>query len=85
MMKAGIAWSNAARNFQSDSFNQGVTDMTKIVCISHDDPIDGSPKPDRRDDRPGIDHHPGGQTVPTPESPAGGKSIFDPHLELEMP
>jgi hypothetical protein len=61
--------------------------MAKIVFISHDDPIDGSAKPDLRDGLPGIDHHPDGQTVPTPgsENPAGGKSIFDPHLELEMP
>jgi hypothetical protein len=61
--------------------------MTKIVCVLHDDPIDGSPKSDLRDDLPRFDHHPGGQTVPTPgsESAAGGKSIFDPHLELEMP
>jgi hypothetical protein len=58
--------------------------MAKIVCSSHDKPID-DPKSDLRDDLPGGDHHPGGQTVPAPESPAGGKSIFDPHLELEMP
>jgi hypothetical protein len=58
--------------------------MTKTVCALHDDPIDGA---DLRDGLPGIDHHPDGQTVPAPgsESPAGGKSIFDPHLELEMP
>jgi hypothetical protein len=59
--------------------------MAKIVCISHDKPIDGSPKSDLRDDLPGGDHHPGGQTVPAPENPVDGKSIFDPHLELEMP
>ena len=61
--------------------------MAKIVSVLHDDPIDGPPKSDLRDDLPGFDHHPGGQTVSTPdsESAAGGKSIFDPHLELEMP
>jgi hypothetical protein len=61
--------------------------MAKIVCVLHDDSIDGSPKPDLRDGLPGGDHHPGGQTVSTPgsENPVGGKSIFDPHLELEMP
>jgi formate dehydrogenase len=61
--------------------------MTKIVWGLRDDPIDESAKTDPRNDLPGIDHRPGGQTVPTPgsESPAGGKSIFDPHLELGMP
>ena len=61
--------------------------MAKIVRVLQGDPIDGSPKSDPQDDLPGIDRHPEGQTVPTPgsESPAGGKSIFDPHLELGMP
>jgi len=61
--------------------------MAKIVSVLHDDPIDESPNSDLRDGLPGGDHHPSGQTVSTPgsEDPAGGKSIFDPHLELEMP
>jgi formate dehydrogenase len=61
--------------------------MAKIVCALGDDPIDGPPKSDSRDDLPGSDRHPGGQTVPAPgsESPSGGKSIFDPPLELGMP
>ncbi|HUE63544.1 MAG TPA: hypothetical protein VMO78_04125 [Rhizomicrobium sp.] len=60
--------------------------MAKNVWILHDE-IDESPKVDLRDDLPRVDHHSGGQTVPTPDSenPAGGKSIFDPHLELGMP
>jgi formate dehydrogenase len=61
--------------------------MAKIVCVLQGDPIDKSSKTDPRDNLPGTDRHPGGQTVPTPssETPAGGKSIFDPHLELGMP
>jgi formate dehydrogenase len=61
--------------------------MAKIVCVLQGDPIDESSKTDPRDNLPGIDRHPGEQTVPTPspETPAGGKSIFDPHLELGMP
>jgi formate dehydrogenase len=42
--------------------------MAKILCVLYDDPIDGYPKSYPRDDLPKIDHYPGGQTLPTPNS-----------------
>ena len=58
-----------------------------MARISHGDPFDESVKPDLRNDLTGTHHHSDGQTVPEPgsENPGGGKSIFDPHLEFEMP
>src|SRR5438309_1172720 len=42
--------------------------MAKVVCVLYDDPIDGYPTSYARDDLPKIDHYPGGQTLPTPNS-----------------
>ncbi|WP_329385428.1 NAD-dependent formate dehydrogenase [Streptomyces sp. NBC_01716] len=42
--------------------------MAKILCVLYDDPTDGQPTTYARDDLPVIDHYPGGQTTPTPES-----------------
>ncbi|MDQ3547582.1 MAG: NAD-dependent formate dehydrogenase, partial [Chloroflexota bacterium] len=42
--------------------------MAKVLCVLYDDPVDGYPDTYARDELPRIDHYPGGQTVPTPES-----------------
>jgi formate dehydrogenase len=40
--------------------------MAKVVCVLHDDPVDGYPPKYARDDIPKIDHYPDDQTAPTP-------------------
>jgi formate dehydrogenase len=42
--------------------------MAKVVCVLYDDPVDGYPTSYARNSLPGIDHYPGGQTLPTPEA-----------------
>lgn len=42
--------------------------MAKIVCVLYDDPVDGYPTSYARDELPKIEHYPGGQTLPTPQS-----------------
>ncbi|MGA2249415.1 NAD-dependent formate dehydrogenase [Terracidiphilus sp.] len=42
--------------------------MAKILCVLYDDPVTGYPKSYARNDVPKIDHYPGGQTAPTPQS-----------------
>src|ERR1700735_1978812 len=42
--------------------------MAKVVCVLHDDPVDGFPKSYVRDDLPKLTHYPGGQTLPTPKA-----------------
>ncbi|MGH9678106.1 MAG: NAD-dependent formate dehydrogenase, partial [Candidatus Acidiferrum sp.] len=42
--------------------------MAKVLCVLYDDPVDGYPKSYPRDDLPGIDRYPDGQTLPTPKS-----------------
>lgn len=42
--------------------------MAKVVCVLYDDPVDGYPTSYARDDLPKIEHYPGGQTLPTPQS-----------------
>ncbi|MBA2451604.1 MAG: NAD-dependent formate dehydrogenase [Chloroflexia bacterium] len=42
--------------------------MAKVLCVLYDDPVDGYPDSYARHELPRIDHYPGGQTVPTPES-----------------
>jgi formate dehydrogenase len=48
--------------------HQGNLDMTKIICVLYDDPVNGYPKSYPRDDLPKIEHYPGGQTLPTPKA-----------------
>src|SRR4051794_40601882 len=38
----------------------------KILCVLYDDPIDGYPTSYSRDDLPGIERYPDGQTLPSP-------------------
>lgn len=42
--------------------------MAKVICVLYDDPVTGYPRTYARDDIPGIERYPGGQTTPTPES-----------------
>ena len=42
--------------------------MAKILCVLYDDPEDGYPTGGPRDDLPGIERYPDGQTLPTPRS-----------------
>src|SRR6202451_1209655 len=42
--------------------------MAKILCVLYDDPVTGYPKSYARSGIPKIDHYPGGQTAPTPET-----------------
>jgi len=42
--------------------------MAKVLCVLYDDPVGGYPKSYPRDDLPGIDRYPGGQTLPTPNA-----------------
>jgi formate dehydrogenase len=41
--------------------------MAKIICVLYDDPVTGFPKSYARDDVPGLERYPGGQTLPTPK------------------
>lgn len=41
--------------------------MTKIICVHHDDLIEGYPKSYAHDDIPRLEHYPGGQTLPSPK------------------
>src|SRR5262249_14012377 len=43
-------------------------EMTKIICVLYDDPVDGYPPAYPRDEVPKIEQYPGGQTTPTPEA-----------------
>src|SRR5713226_9791306 len=43
-------------------------EMSKVVCVLYDDPVDGYPSIYARDAIPEIKHYPGGQAVPTPEA-----------------
>ncbi len=40
--------------------------MAKIVCVLHEDPVDGYPSSYARDDIPTLERYPDGQTLPTP-------------------
>jgi formate dehydrogenase len=42
--------------------------MAKVICVLHDDPVDGMPKTYARDTIPRIAGYPGGQTAPTPKN-----------------
>src|SRR4030081_1329683 len=42
--------------------------MAKVVCVLYEDPVTGYPEKYARDDIPGIERYPGGQTTPTPKS-----------------
>ena len=42
--------------------------MAKVLCVLYDDPVDGYPTSYARDSVPTLQHYPGGQTVPSPES-----------------
>src|SRR5262245_48714162 len=41
-------------------------EMSKVVCVLYDDPVDGYPKSYARDDLPKLTHYPGGQSLPNP-------------------
>ncbi|MGH8544910.1 MAG: NAD-dependent formate dehydrogenase [Gammaproteobacteria bacterium] len=43
-------------------------EQQKIVCVLYDDPVDDYPPRYARDDIPGLESYPGGQTLPTPRS-----------------
>jgi hypothetical protein len=61
--------------------------MAKIVRVLLEDQIKECPASAPRDNLSAPDHQPRKQAVPTlgSESVAGGRSIFDPHLEIGMP
>jgi formate dehydrogenase len=42
--------------------------MAKILCVLHDDPVDGYPRSYARDSIPKIERYPGGQLAPTPDA-----------------
>ena len=42
--------------------------MAKILCVLYDDPEDGYPTGGARDDLPGLERYPDGQTLPTPSA-----------------
>jgi formate dehydrogenase len=42
--------------------------MAKVLCVLYDDPVDGYPESYAIDAVPTIDHYPGGQKLPTPQS-----------------
>ena len=42
--------------------------MAKVVCVLYDDPVAGYPASYARDDLPGLERYPGGQTLPTPRA-----------------
>ena len=42
--------------------------MAKVLCVLYDDPVDGYPTSYARDDIPALDHYPGGQTLPSPQT-----------------
>ena len=60
--------------------------MTKIICVLYVDPIDGYRKSDHGNLLK-IDHHPGAQSVPAPDSESApdGNPIFRPNLDLVLP
>jgi formate dehydrogenase len=41
--------------------------MANVLCVLYDDPVDGYPPAQPRDEVPEIDRYPDGQTTPTPE------------------
>lgn len=41
--------------------------MAKVVCVLYDDPVGGYPQSYARDDIPGLERYPDGQTLPTPK------------------
>jgi formate dehydrogenase len=43
-------------------------EMTKVVCVLYDDPVDGYPSAYTRDVIPRIERYPDGQAVPTPDA-----------------
>ena len=42
--------------------------MAKVLCVLYADPVDGYPTDYPRDDLPGIERYPDGQTLPTPRA-----------------
>src|ERR1022692_990859 len=42
--------------------------MAKVLCVLYQDPVTGFPRSYARDEVPGFDHYPGGQTVPSPSA-----------------
>jgi formate dehydrogenase len=42
--------------------------LAKVLCVLYDDPVDGYPASYPLDAIPRIDHYPGGQSVPSPQS-----------------
>src|SRR5256885_11557657 len=46
---------------------EGEDDVSKVLCVLYDDPVDGYPSSYARDAIPRIESYPGGQTTPTPE------------------
>jgi formate dehydrogenase len=48
--------------------DQGERNMSKIVCVLYEDPVDGYPKSYARDDIPKLERYPDGQTLPTPKA-----------------
>ena len=50
------------------AYREGEVPMAKIVCVLYEDPVSGYPNSYARDDIPGIERYPGGQTTPTPRS-----------------
>jgi formate dehydrogenase len=42
--------------------------MAKVVCVLYEDPVDGYPTSYARDDIPGFERYPDGQTLPTPRA-----------------
>jgi len=42
--------------------------MAKVLCVLYADPVDGYPRDYPRDDLPGIERYPDGQTLPTPKA-----------------
>jgi len=54
---------------------EGERDMSKVVCVLYDDPIDGYPKAYPRDDIPKFDHYPDGQTLLGPDGEVGAQWV----------
>src|SRR5271170_3057740 len=52
---------------QPNSGDTTMSEMSKVVCVLYDDPVDGYPKSYARDDLPKLTGYPDGQTLPSPK------------------
>jgi hypothetical protein len=56
-----------------------------VLCVLYDDPVDGYPPSDARDDIPKIERYLDGQTTPTPSAIDRLPRAFSPELPSRPP